>query len=209
MPLPPVIRLILPALLLGLGAVPAAAQQAENPPPAVESASAPPVADESHIAPISLAARVGEYELAHQRLDALGSTRLRAKGNAALAMEYARDADFAAADKLLEEAKLLGDRGNLLTSDRVSVLLYIARKELEVERYAGDAEATFDMALAHLQNITGLGLDLALVETAFASLEIFGDRQQTYELVSLISDEKMRSKLIDSLRLSDLAGQGG
>ena len=187
-------RFLLPALLLGF--VPLVSADAQN------SGSA----DESHLALISLAARAGNFELAQQRLAELQTLRLLAKGNAALGAEYARNGDFETADGYMEAAKQLAETGKMQSIDRVSVLLHISKIEKSIESYEDMYEVTFDKALAYVDRLSGIALDLALVEISYASLDLFGDRLQTYEFVSLVGDERMRNKLISALRLEDLEG---
>lgn len=178
-------------LLTGL-LMPATAQQdaiIQNPPD-----------DESQLIPIRLAARGGDFKLAQQRLAALNKPQLVAKGTAALAAEYAHIDDVAKATELFQAAIKLTETSSLINRERVSAYLQIATliheqqdKDPNWEQWSIEV---FEQAIATSSTMSGLDLDLALVELAQRGLVITGDIEQTKSLFQLVSDASLREKML-------------
>ena len=162
--------------------------------------------DESLIAPIRLAARGGDVDLARERLDSLEKPRLVAMGTAALGYELSLAGDDGEAESLFDEAVEIATNGNMLSLERVQTYLFVARLLAESEGYEDRAQDLLDIASSATGRLAGVNLDLALTELVATVLRVSGDRQQAYDLLQLLSNDRVRAKLVKSYGLSDLEG---
>ena len=162
--------------------------------------------DESLIAPIRLAARGGNVDLARQRLGSLEKPRLVAIGTAALGYELSLAGDDEEAESLFDEAIEIATNGKMRSLERIQTYLFVSRLLAESEGYEDRAQDLLDVAAGATGKLAGIDLDLALTELVATVLKVSGDRQQAYDLLQLLSNERIREKLVKTYGLSDLAG---
>ena len=189
-------RLASLALLLVIAALPPLAKAQGN--TATE--------DESLIAPIRLAARGGDVDLARERLGVLEKPRLIAMGTAALGYELSLAGDDVEAEILFDEAVEIATNGDMLSLERVQSYLFVARLLADSEGHEDRAQDLLDIASSATGRLAGINLDLALTDLVATVLRVSGDRQQAYDLLQLLSNDRIRAKLLKVYGLSDLEG---
>ncbi len=189
-------RAVALALLL-LAALPAAAQQ-DAPPPVV------PEQDESLLLGIKLAARGGDFDLAHRRADSLQEPRLRVKGNIALGVGYLQRQDAAKADTYIQQAiedATYSDR--LRSNDRVSILLYAAESLHGYAQYRALVDEVYAAAADFAGNLTFINHDLAMVQLARVGRYLGKDKDELLGFLNKMSDAGWRDKMSVQLGLGN------
>ena len=187
-------RAVALALLL-LAALPAAAQQDAAP-------LVVPEQDESLLLGIKLAARGGDFDLAHRRADSLQEPRLRVKGNIALGVGYLHRQDEDKADVYIQQAiedATYSDR--LRSNDRVSILLYAAESLHGYPQYRALVDESYAAAAGFAGNLTFINHDLAMVQLARVGRYLGKDKDELLGFLNAMSDASWRDKMIVQLGL--------
>ena len=163
------------------------------------------IEDESLIVPVRIAVRANDLDLAKERLDAITKPRIKAMANGSFAFELANKEQLDEAGEYIAIAQDQIRTGDMRTYERVVANLYLAKLFNQDENFPELTDEFFNESIKYIERLSGIDLDLAITELAYAQLEIYQDREEAYQILQLMTDAKLREKLINILGLSDLA----
>ncbi len=152
--------------------------------------------DESLLAPVQLAARAGDFELALNRVEIIVRPDLKTKAFAVLGEEYARVGNQDLAEQYYSEAQEILNTGRMRKIEQASAHLFLARSYSRNEQFTEKAQEHLNVAADLIGGLAGISLDLGLFELAAVSYQINKDVKEVKQIISLIGDQQLRTKLL-------------